>query len=168
MRAVVFGCSGQDGSLLSASLLRQGYEVIGVSRTSKSDIPSHRILGIDSYIRYHTADLTNFQDIVKLLNDHSPDEIYNLSALSSVGLSFREPTQTFQSIVTATLNLLEVARHIELPARLFFAGSSEMYWNSDLPITIETSTNPLSPYALAKSAAYQTVRLTEILMVFIA
>jgi len=159
MRAVVFGCTGQDGSLLSASLLRQGYEVIGVSRSSSRDISSHRILGIDSSIRYHTADLTEFRDILKLLTDYPPDEIYNLSALSSVGLSFREPAMTFQSIVNASLNLLEVIRYSGVTARVFFAGSSEMYGNAILPITIDTPINPSSPYAVAKAAAFQIVRL---------
>ena len=159
MRAVVFGCTGQDGSLLSASLLRQGYEVVGVSRSSTPASTTHHALGIAHEIHYVTADLCKFSDVYELLTLHRPDEVYNLAAQSSVGLSFREPSSTFHSIINGTINLLEAVRVSELPLRMFFAGSSEVYGNSQLPITVCACRQPMSPYAIAKDAAFNAVRL---------
>lgn len=159
MRALVFGCTGQDGSLLSASLLRQGFQVIGVSRTHTSASSLHRALGISELMQYASADLSDFREVLALFKQHQPDEVYNLAAQSSVGVSFRQPVNTFQSIIGGTLNLLEVARFAELPLRLFFAGSSEAYGNSSLPVRVTTPRQPLSPYAVAKDAAFNAVQL---------
>ena len=159
MRAVVFGCTGQDGSLLSASLIRQGYAVVGVSRSQAGASATHRDLGIADSMQYASADLCDFREVLALLREHQPDEVYNLAAQSSVGVSFRQPVTTFQSIINATLNLLEVARCSELPLRLFFAGSSEAYGNSSLPVRVNTPRQPMSPYAVAKDAAFNAVRL---------
>ena len=158
MRAVVFGCTGQDGSLLSASLLKQGNEVVGVSRSSKPTLTTHYALGIADSITYVTADLCNFSEIHELLTRYRPDEVYNLAAQSSVGLSFLEPSSTFHSIINGTINLLEVVRISELPLRMFFAGSSEAYGNGPLPITLSAHRQPMSPYAIAKDAAFNVVK----------
>ena len=159
MRAVVFGCTGQDGSLLSASLLRQGYEVLGVSRSPRLEVPAHRALGILGSLSITVADLTDSRQVLELLEHVQPNEVYNLAAQSSVGASFREPAATFSSIVTGTLNLLEAVRLAELPTRLFFAGSSECFGNSALPVTITSPRHPMSPYAVAKDAAFNAVKL---------
>ena len=159
MRAVVFGCTGQDGSLLCRSLVRQGYEVIGVSRSRSSAPDLHRHLGISESLCYFSADLCDFRSVLKLLTQHKPSEIYHLSAQSSVGLSFREPAKTCQSIIDSTINLLEVVRYLGDPIRIFFAGSSEIFQSSPLPLTIGSPFQPMSPYAIAKAAAFHLVKL---------
>lgn len=159
MRALVFGCTGQDGSLLTASLLRQGFEVVGVSRYHASAPANHRILGIADAMNYVAADLCNFQEILSLLTQYHPDEVYNLAAQSSVGLSFQKPVATFRSIINGTINLLEVARYSSLPMRMFFAGSSEIYGNVPLPVTLYSPRQPMSPYAIAKETSLNVVRV---------
>ena len=160
MRAVVFGCTGQDGSLLSASLLRQGYEVVGVTRSPRRAVSAtHQALGLADVLSITTADLTDQRQVLELLTQLQPDEVYNLAAQSSVGVSFREPAATFSSIITGTLNLLEAVRVSQLPIRLFFAGSSESYGNSPLPVTVDAPRQPMSPYAVAKDAAFNAVKL---------
>ena len=157
MRAVVFGSSGQDGSLLSLSLLKQGYEVVGVSRSSGSVSATHQALGIAESIDYVTADLCDFRETLNLLAKYKPDEVYNLAAQSSVGLSFQKPVATFQGIINGTINLLEVARYLDLPMRIFFAGSSEIYGNVSLPATLHSPMHPMSPYAIAKETSLNMV-----------
>ena len=159
MRALVFGCTGQDGSLLSASLLNQGYEVVGVSRSRKAVSATHQALGLTDALKVTTADLTDARQVLELLTQLKPDEVYNLAAQSSVGVSFREPAATFSSIITSTVNLLEAVRVAALPTRLFFAGSSESYGNSKLPVKVDTPRQPMSPYAVAKDAAFNAVKL---------
>ena len=106
MRAVVFGCTGQDGSLLSASLLRQGYEVVGVTRSRRALSATHQALGLADVLSITTADLTDARQVLELLIELQPDEVYNLSAQSSVGVSFREPAATFSSIITGTVSAI--------------------------------------------------------------
>ena len=159
MRAVVFGCTGQDGSLLCRSLVRQGYEVIGVSRSRSSAPDLHQHLGIAESLRYVSADLCDFRAVLELLTHHQPSEIYHLAAQSSVGLSFREPAKTCQSIIDSTLNLHEVVRYLGDPIRVFFAGSSEVFKPSTLPLTLASPFCPMSPYAIAKAAAFHLVKL---------
>ena len=159
MRVLVFGCSGQDGALLSASLLRQGCEVIGVSRLRSKASSTHRALGIANSLKIIPADLTDSSQVANLLVNLKPDEIYNLAAQSSVGASFRDPAVTFSSIITVTLNLLEAVRVSGLNTRLFFAGSSESYGNCSLPVKIDTPRLPMSPYAVAKDAAFNAVKM---------
>ena len=124
--SLVLGCSGQDGALLSLSLLKQNYEVIGTSRKIEknklSKIVNHSILGIEKDIRLINCDLTNFQDVSNLIEKYQPDEVYNLAAQSSVGKSFQYPQETLKSIVEVSLNLLEVSRQINFQGNLFFAG----------------------------------------------
>ena len=159
MRAVVFGCTGQDGSLLCRSLLHQGYEVIGVSRSCSSAPELHQHLGISESLRYVRVDLCDFRDVLELLTQHQPNEIYHLSAQSSVGLSFQEPAKTCQSIIDSTITLLEVVRYLGDPVRMFFAGSSEVFEPSLLPLSIASAMRPMSPYAIAKATAFHLVKL---------
>ena len=159
VKALVFGCTGQDGSLLCSSLLRQGIEVVGVSRSSNPNLDTHRALGIDGKIEITTADLCGFREILELINLHQPVEIYNLAAQSSVGLSFSQPVDTFNSIINGTINLLEVARFAGFPGRIYFAGSSEIFGNTPMPATIHSPRQPLSPYAIAKDASFNTVQV---------
>jgi len=159
MRALVSGCTGQDGSLLCRSLVLQGYEVIGVSRSSHSAPVLHQHLGISESVRYVSADLCDFRTVLELLTQYKPSEIYHLAAQSSVGVSFREPAKTCQSIIDSTINLLEAVRYLDDPIRMFFAGSSEVFESSPLPLTSASPIRPMSPYAVAKAAAFHLVKL---------
>ena len=159
MKALVLGCTGQDGSLLSASLLRQGIEVMGISRSSNPNLEIHRALGIEGCMEMTTADLCDFREILGLLTRWQPDEIYNLAAQSSVGLSFRQPVDTFNSIINGTINILEVARFAGYDGRLYFAGSSEIFGNTASPVDALARRYPLSPYAIAKDASFNTVQV---------
>lgn len=157
--ALVFGCSGQDGSLLSQALLEQGFRVVGVSRSSSPNLNTHRALGIAGAVELEAADICDFRAVLELLQRHEPCEIYNLAAQSSVGLSFQQPAKTCESIVTGTVNLLEVARFAGYTGRLFFAGSSEIFGNTDQPADLSCRRDPLSPYAVAKDASLNFVRV---------
>ncbi|MFY8148265.1 MAG: GDP-mannose 4,6-dehydratase [Prochlorococcaceae cyanobacterium] len=159
MKALVFGCTGQDGSLLCRSLLRQGAQVVGVSRSSNPNLVTHRQLGIDGSVELTTAYLCDFREILELISRHQPEEIYNLAAQSSVGLSFRQPVDTFNSIINGTINLLEVARFAGYGGRLYFAGSSEIFGNTPRPADVGSPRQPLSPYAIAKDASFNTVQV---------
>ena len=157
--AIVFGCSGQDGSLLSQALLSQGFRVVGVSRSSSPNLATHRALGIAGEVEVEAADICDFRAILELLQRYQPSEIYNLAAQSSVGLSFQQPAKTCESIVTGTVNLLEVARFAEFSGRLFFAGSSEIFGDTERPADLSARRDPLSPYAVAKDASLNFVRV---------
>ena len=157
--ALVFGCTGQDGALLCHSLLKQGVEVVGVSRSSNPNLSTHRRLSIEGDFEITTADISDFREILELISRYSPNEIYNLAAQSSVGLSFRQPVDTFNSIINGTINLLEVARFADYHGRIYFAGSSEIFGNTYEPATIKTQRQPLSPYAIAKDASLNTVQV---------
>ena len=159
VKALVFGCTGQDGSLLCRSLLHQGIKVIGVSRSSNPNLTIHHSLGIEGEVELTTADICDFREILELISSKQPDEIYNLAAQSSVGLSFRQPVDTFQSIINGTINLLEVTRFAGYDGRLYFAGSSEIFGNTPVPADVRSARQPLSPYAIAKDASFNTVQV---------
>ena len=159
MKALVFGCTGQDGSLLSSSLLAQGYEVLGVSRSSNPNLEVHRRISILGKMKIRTADLCDFREILELITGFEPDEIYNLAAQSSVGLSFVQPLDTFNSIINGTINLLEVARFAAYSGCIYFAGSSEIFGNTEAPAESTSPRHPRSPYAIAKDASFNAVQL---------
>lgn len=159
MRALVFGCTGQDGSLLCRSLLEQNMDVVGISRSSNPNLATHKALGIAGALELTTADLGDFREILELYSRYQPDEIYNLAAQSSVALSFKQPVNTFNSIINGTINLLEVARFAGYEGRMYFAGSSEIFGNTDHPADLLSPRKPLSPYAIAKDASVNTVQV---------
>ncbi len=126
-KAIVLGCTGQDGSYLCKSLLNKGFDVLGTS-TKKTPILNRLItLGIADKLEVINCDLESFSQIKSIINTFKPDEIYNLSAQSSVGNSFEKPAETQKSIVDATLNILEASRELKFEGNIFFAGSSEIY-----------------------------------------
>ena len=157
--ALILGCNGQDGSLISRSLLKKGYEVIGVSRTNNHKNNNHISLGIEKDIQIQIGNIENFEIIEKIFNQFQPDEVYNLASQSSVGLSFKKPIQTIKSIVDGTLNILEVAKTIKYPGQLFFAGSSEIFGNTIQQADISHRQSPLSPYGIAKQSSFHLVKL---------
>ncbi len=159
MRALICGISGQDGAYLADLLLGKGYSVIGSSRDAQTTSFSNLTrLGIADKIQLESMAADDFRSVLQLLRKVEPDEIYNLSGQSSVGLSFSQPVETLDSIIAGTLNLLEGIRFLGKRVRFYSAGSSECYGETGPTGANEVSPfRPRSPYAVAKSAAYWLV-----------
>ena len=158
-RALVMGATGQDGSLLSKSLLHKGYEVVGLSRDTSKDCSNHLKLGIAKDICLKIGHVTNYETVKGLIEKHAPDEIYNLAAQSSVGKSYSHPKETIKSIIDGTLNILEVSKEINYNGKLFFAGSSEMYGLTEVEADVNHIQKPVSPYGIAKQASFNLVKV---------
>jgi len=155
-RALICGVSGQDGAYLAKFLLEKGYEVWGTSRDAQtSSFSNLTFLGIRQQIKTISMATNDFRSVLQAITQSQPDEIYNLSGQSSVGLSFEQPSETLESIATGTLNLLEVIRFLGKPVRFYNAGSSECFGDIGEDTADEnTPFHPRSPYAVAKSTAH--------------
>ena len=158
-RALICGVSGQDGAYLSRLLLDKGYEVHGTARDAQMATFVNLLrLGIRERITSHSMALNDFRSVLQVLAKVQPDEVYNLAGQSSVGLSFEQPVETLESISVGTLNLLEAIRFIGSPVRLYNAGSSECFGNTEgRPADETTPFRPRSPYAVAKATAFWEV-----------
>ena len=158
-KAIIFGVTGQDGPYLAELLLEKGYDVWGTSRdASKSNLINLKKLGIDKKINPVSVLNDDFQKLSSLINELLPDEIYYLAGQSSVGLSFAEPKETISSNVLGILNVLEVCRLISKKIRIYYAGSSECFGDTDgIAATEETNFHPQSPYAVSKTSAFWLV-----------
>lgn len=156
MKALIFGISGQDGSYLAQLLLKNGYEVIGVSRDAQSKLfEGLKFIGIHQDISIRSAALNDFRSVLQVIDEIRPDEIYNLSGQSSVGLSFELPVETIESITLGAINILEAIRFLKRPVKIYNACSSECFGDVGEGVADEqTPFHPKSPYALAKAAAY--------------
>ncbi|MEK6285238.1 MAG: GDP-mannose 4,6-dehydratase [Acidobacteriota bacterium] len=157
-KALIFGVSGQDGSYLAQLLLGKGYEVFGASRDAQvASFANLSRLDIRDRVALESVSLTDFRSVLQALMKIQPDEVYNLAGQTSVGLSFQQPVETLESIAQGTLNLLEAIRFTGLVIRLYNAGSSECFGDTDLPADENTPFRPRSPYAVAKAAAFWEV-----------
>lgn len=158
-RALICGISGQDGTYLAEFLLEKDYEVWGTSRDAQiTTFTGLKQLAILDRVKVISMATNDFKSVLLAITISQPDEIYNLAGQSSVGLSFEQPAETLESIVTGTLNLLESIRLLGLPIRFYNAGSSECFGNiKTLTADEQTHFEPQSPYAIAKSAAYWLV-----------
>ncbi|MCI5051741.1 MAG: GDP-mannose 4,6-dehydratase [Simkaniaceae bacterium] len=161
--ALIFGVTGQDGAYLSEFLLEKGYKVHGVKRRSSSANTSridHLYEGPQVSNRnfiLHYGDLTDSSNVIRLIQDIQPDEIYNLGAQSHVKVSFEVPEYTAQVDGLGTLRILEAIRllHMEKKTRFYQASTSELYGLvQEIPQTETTPFYPRSPYACAKLFAY--------------
>jgi GDPmannose 4,6-dehydratase len=155
-KALICGISGQDGSYLAQLLLEKGYEVYGGSRDAQSGSFQNLVkLGIKQDIQLVSINITDFRNTLQSIQKIKPDEIYNLSGQSSVGLSFEQPVETLESFIMGNLNLLESIRFIGLPIKLYNAGSSESFGDTlGKAADEETAFRPRSPYAVAKATAF--------------
>jgi len=158
MKALITGITGQDGAYLSKLLLDKGYDVIGITRdTSDIRTTNLRYLGIDKDIELVKANLLDLSNILRLISEYKPDEMYNLAAQSSVGLSFEQPIGTLEFNIISTANMLEAIRNASAGTRFYNASSSEMYGkikSENLPVTEETVLHPVSPYSISKASAH--------------
>lgn len=156
--ALIIGISGQDGSYLANFLLEKKYRVVGTSRDHEvSSFANLRKLGIIDNVTLTSMDTSDFRSVITALSTYGPDEIYNLAGQTSVGMSFQYPVETFNSILIGTMNLLECVRILNIPVRLYNAGSGEVFGNTISPANEKTPFSPLSPYATAKAAAAYAV-----------
>ncbi len=164
--ALITGVTGQDGAYLANFLLRKGYQVHGIKRRSSS-FNTQRLDHIyeDPHVEnrsffLHYGDLTDATNLIRILQDVQPDEIYNLGAQSHVAVSFETPEYTADANAIGTLRLLEAIRILKLErkTRFYQASTSELYGQAvESPQTEATPFRPRSPYAAAKLFAYWTV-----------
>ncbi|MEH2250275.1 GDP-mannose 4,6-dehydratase [Nostoc sp.] len=158
-KALICGISGQDGAYLTQFLINKGYIVCGTSRDAQiSSFRNLVNLGIKDQVKLESMALNDFRSVLQVLTKIQPDEIYNLAGQSSVALSFEQPVETLESIATGTLNLLEAIRFLDVPIKLYNAGSSECFGDTGKTAADETTPfRPRSPYAVAKATAFWEV-----------
>jgi GDPmannose 4,6-dehydratase len=165
-KALITGITGQDGAYLAELLLAKGYEVHGVKRRSSS-FNTGRIdhLYVDPHtegarFKLHYGDLTDATNLIRIVQEVQPDEIYNLAAQSHVKVSFETAEYTANADGIGTLRLLEAIRilGLEKKTRFYQASTSELYGASPPPQNEETPFRPQSPYASAKLYAYWITR----------
>ncbi|WP_298470667.1 GDP-mannose 4,6-dehydratase [uncultured Erythrobacter sp.] len=162
-KALITGVTGQDGAYLSRLLLDQGYEVHGVKRRSSS-FNTGRIEDIyqdphtdNQRFVLHYGDLTDSTNLIRIMQEVQPDEVYNLAAQSHVAVSFETPEYTANSDAIGTLRLLEAIRilGLEKTTKFYQASTSELYGLvQEVPQSETTPFYPRSPYAAAKLYAY--------------
>ncbi len=162
-KAIITGITGQDGAYLAEFLLKKGYEVHGIKRRS-SLINTQRIdhLYQDPHVpnrnlHLHYGDLTDSTNLIRIIQEVHPDEIYNLAAMSHVAVSFEEPEYTANADGIGTLRILEAVRLLGLTkkTKIYQASTSELYGLVQaVPQSETTPFYPRSPYAVAKLYAY--------------
>ena len=162
-RALITGVTGQDGAYLAELLLDKGYEVHGIKRRSSS----FNTARVDHLYRdphdsahgffLHHGDVTDSTNLIRLVQETQPDEIYNLAAQSHVQVSFETPEYTANSDAVGTLRILEAIRILKLESkvRYYQASTSELFGKvQEIPQRETTPFYPRSPYAVAKLYAY--------------
>ena len=162
-KALITGISGQDGSYLAEFLLDKGYEVHGIKRrassfnTERIDHLYQDLHDKDVKFKLHYGDLTDSTNVIRLIKEIEPDEIYNLGAQSHVRVSFDVPEYTAQSDAVGALRILEAVRLLgmEKKVKIYQASTSELYGKvQEIPQKETTPFYPRSPYAAAKLYAF--------------
>ena len=162
-KAIITGVTGQDGAYLAELLLKKGYEVHGIKRRASS-FNTQRIDHIyqDPHIEHrnfylHYGDMTDSTNLIRIIQEVQPDEIYNLAAMSHVHVSFETPEYTANADGVGTLRILEAVRILGLTqkTKIYQASTSELYGLVQaVPQSETTPFYPRSPYAVAKLYAY--------------
>ncbi|MGE7773633.1 GDP-mannose 4,6-dehydratase [Chitinophaga sp. NPDC101104] len=162
-KALITGITGQDGAYLTELLLKKGYEVHGIKRRT-SLFNTDRIDHLyqdphepNVHLKLHYGDLTDSTNIIRIIQEVQPDEIYNLGAMSHVQVSFETPEYTADVDGVGTLRILEAVRLLGLTekTRIYQASTSELYGLvQEIPQSEKTPFYPRSPYAVAKMYAY--------------
>jgi len=149
-KALITGITGQDGSYLAELLLEKGYEVHGLVRRSSS-FNTWRIDHVRDQLVLHYGDLVDSNSLARALEALQPDEVYNLAAQSHVKVSFEMPEYTTDVTALGVLRLLDAVRDLGIKARVYQAGSSEMFGLvQENPQTEKTPFHPRSPYGVSK------------------
>ena len=149
-RALITGVTGQDGSYLAELLLEKGYEVLGMVRRS-STVNFERIAHLQDKITFVPGDLLDEISMIHILQEHRPQEVYNLAAQSFVQTSFGQPVLTGETTALGVTRLLDAIRLVDPEIRFYQASSSEMFGKvHEVPQTETTPFHPRSPYGVAK------------------
>lgn len=161
-KALITGITGQDGSYLAEFLLQKGYEVHGiVRRSSVSNTKRIDHLLNKNLITIHDGDLSDSSNIIKIIKEVQPDEIYNLAAQSHVGVSFDAAEYTGDVDALGVLRILEAVHTLGLDkkCRIYQASTSELYGKvEECPQNENTPFHPYSPYAVAKQYGYWIIK----------
>lgn len=171
--AMIFGATGQDSSYLSELLLEKDYKIVGVKRRTSTN----NTWRLDSVIHNENfslveGDIVDPSSVNQIISEHQPDEIYNLAAQSHVHTSFNQPLYTFQVNALGVIHILEAVRNYSPTSKVYQASTSEL-WGSNYDIDPSltdvndhiryqdenTRFSPNSPYAVAKLAAHESIRL---------
>jgi GDPmannose 4,6-dehydratase len=158
--ALICGITGQDGAYLAKLLIEKNYRVIGTTRAlSAADL--HRATRVGAHrIELRELRPNDGAAAMALVHELAPDELYALWGQSSVGRSFAEPSETFESIAVATQTLLEAVRMCQTPTRVLHASSGECFGSlNGVAATEETPFRPCSPYGASKAAAHHLVSI---------
>lgn len=148
--ALITGVTGQDGSYLAEFLLEKGYEVIGMVRRT-STVNFHRIAPIQNHIKLVNGDLLDGVSLIHMLEEHQPDELYNLAAQSFVPTSWNQPVFTAEATALGVTRVLDAIRIVNPKIRFYQASSSEMFGKvQEVPQRETTPFWPRSPYGVAK------------------
>jgi len=159
LKAFITGFNGQDGSYLAELLLSKGYEVHGMMRRTSEPLMS-KIKHLEGKITVHMGDMTDSSSLHRIINDIKPDEIYNMAAMSHVGWSYKNPTQTFEVNTLGYTSILESCRTCGINPKIYQACSSEMFGKvMEVPQTENTPFYPRSPYGASKVASYYVGKL---------
>lgn len=162
-KALITGITGQDGAYLAEFLLKKGYEVHGIKRRSSlfnTDRIDHLYQDpheLNVHMKLHYGDLSDSTNIIRIVQEVQPDEIYNLGAMSHVKVSFDSPEYTANVDALGTLRVLEAVRILGLTTktRIYQASTSELYGLvQEVPQSEKTPFYPRSPYAVAKMYGY--------------
>lgn len=158
-KALIIGISGQDGAFLAKHLLENNYMVFGTSRDKyATSFENLRKLNIFDRVTVFSMSIIDYRSVVQLFVELKPDEVYNLSGQSSVGLSYEMPFDTHQSISVGTLNILEIIRLFKFNLKYYNASSSECFGDTQgLNASENSPFRPKSPYGVAKSSAFWQV-----------
>ena len=149
-RALITGVTGQDGSYLAELLLEKGYEVLGMVRRS-STVNFERIAHLQDRITFVPGDLLDEISMIHILQEHRPQEVYNLAAQSFVQTSFGQPVLTGETTALGVTRLLDAIRLVDPEIRFYQASSSEMFGKvHEVPQKETTPFHPRSPYGVAK------------------
>ena len=165
-RALITGITGQDGSYLAKFLIEKGYEVFGITRELKPNHSDHWRLawhGIENDVNLIEGSIEDLSTLIRIIDNISPDEVYNLASHSSVGSSWKQPILTGKVTGLGAVNVLEAIRNAKSGIRFYQASSSEMFGQVKQPVQAEnTPFHPRSPYAAAKLYAHaMTVNYRE-------
>lgn len=171
--ALITGITGQDGAYLSKFLIDKNYKVVGITRNLLAgNLNGLNFLDILNEVDLVEANLLDLSNIIRILEKYQPEEIYNLAAQSSVGLSFEQPIGTLEFNIISIANILEAVRIVNNKIKVYQSSSSEMYGNVDknkLPIDEKFIIHPASPYGISKASAHWiSVNYREAYRMFIA
>jgi len=162
--ALISGITGQDGSYLAEQLIEKDYEVHGLLRRSSTFNTArlealYRSTELEQKIHLHYADSADSLHLYQVIQEITPDEIYNLAALSHVAQSFDQPEYAAETAGLGLLRILETLRLTKIPCRVYQASTSELFGSTPPPQSEMSKFNPQSPYASAKLYAHETARI---------